>query len=141
MSRSKKGGKPTSWEYWGKRKGGFCVDRKTSHKMERMQFKEQDRKYIDESLAEVYELSFRLDDCPYFKSLFPIANTIEYYHHLVCGYDVLVVDGNFYGELSRANELLAYAYHTGVKYKDYEDLESQYVENLEYGNERWDFLP
>ena len=22
MSRSKKGGKPTGWEYWGKRKGG-----------------------------------------------------------------------------------------------------------------------
>ena len=34
MSRSIVGGKPTGWEYFGKRKGSWCVDRKTSHKME-----------------------------------------------------------------------------------------------------------
>lgn len=46
MSRSKRGGKPIGWEYWGKRKGGYCVDRKTSHKMERMQLKEKLRNEI-----------------------------------------------------------------------------------------------
>jgi len=141
LSNTKKGGKPCGWEYWGKRKGGFWVDRRTSHKMERMQHKEQDRKYIDESLAEVYGLNFRLDDCPYFKSLFPKADTIEYYHHWILGYDVLVVDGEYFRELSEANELLAYAYHTGVSYRDYDDLENKYIEHLECSNERWDFLP
>lgn len=141
MSRTQKGSKPLGWEYWGKRKGSGCVDRKTSHRMERMQHKEEDRKYIDESLAEVYGLNFRLDSCPTFKSLFPQAKTIEYYHHWIFGYDVLVVDGNHFGELSEANELLAYAYHTGVSYKDYDDLSMKYYEHLECGNERWDFLP
>lgn len=53
MSRSKKGGKPLGWEYWGKRKGGSWVDRKTSHKIERMQFKEEDRKLIEEEIGVV----------------------------------------------------------------------------------------
>ena len=46
MSRSKRGGKPIGWEYWGKRKGGSWVDRETSHKMERMQLKEKLRNEI-----------------------------------------------------------------------------------------------
>ena len=46
MSRSKRGGKPIGWKYWGKRKGGWTVDRKTSHKMERMQLKEKLRNEI-----------------------------------------------------------------------------------------------
>ena len=50
MSRSKKGGKPLGWECWGKRKGGSWADRKTSHKIERMQFKEEDRKLIEEEI-------------------------------------------------------------------------------------------
>lgn len=41
MSRTNKGGKPIGWEYWGKRKGGSFVDRETSHKIERMQLKEE----------------------------------------------------------------------------------------------------
>ena len=41
MSRTNKGGKPLGWEYWGKRKGGSWVDRETSHKIERMQLKEE----------------------------------------------------------------------------------------------------
>ena len=57
------------------------------------------------------------------------------------GYDVLVVDGKHFGELSDVNELLAYAYHCGVNYKDYDDLQSKYFEHLDYGNARWDFLP
>ena len=46
MSRTNKGGKPIGWEYWGKRKVGWTVDRKTSHKMERMQLKEKLRNEI-----------------------------------------------------------------------------------------------
>lgn len=53
MSRSKTGGKPLGWEYWGKRKGGSWVDRKTSHKIERMQLKEEDRKLIEEEIGVV----------------------------------------------------------------------------------------
>ena len=54
--------------------------------------------------------------------------------------DVLVVDGKFHGELSRVEELLAFQYHTGEPYKDFEDLESKYFEYLE-SYERWSFLP
>ena len=70
MSRSKRGGKATGWEYWGKRKGGFCVDRRTSHKMERMQLKEQDRKELEESLFEFGEGNYDLSQCPVYKSYF-----------------------------------------------------------------------
>ncbi len=55
MSRSIVGGKPTGWEYWGKRKGSWCVDRKTSHKMERMQLKEEDREIVKDALFELGE--------------------------------------------------------------------------------------
>ena len=86
------------------------------------------------------EGNYDLSTCPVYKSLFPKAKTIEYYHHYVCGYDVLVVDGKFHGELSRVEELLAFQYHTGEPYKDFEDLESKYFEYLE-SYERWSFLP
>ena len=75
------------------------------------------------------------------KSLYPNANKISSYYHYVCGYDVLVVDGKFAGELDDALELLAYAYHTGENYTDRDDLEMKYYEHLDYGNERWGFLP
>ena len=140
MSRSIVGGKPVGWEYWGKRKGSWCVDRRTSHKMERMQLKEEDRDIIKDALFELGEGNYDLSTCPVYKSLFPKAKTIEYYHHYICGYDVLVVDGKFHGELSRVEELLAFQYHTGEPYKDIEDLESKYFECLE-SYERWSFLP
>ena len=54
---------------------------------------------------------------------------------------VLVVDGKFAGELNDVIELLAYAYHTGENYTDRDDLEMKYYEHLDFGNERWEFLP
>ena len=140
MSRTNKGGKPLGWEYWGKRKGGYWVDRETSHKMERMQLKEELREELDDGLTEYYGVHNYIDD-PYFKSLFPDANYIEVYHHYIFGYDVLVVDGKHFGELSDMNELLAYAYHCGVSYADYDDLSNKYYDHLDCGNERWEFLP
>lgn len=60
VSRTKKGSKPLGWEYWGKRKGGWCVDRKTSHKMERMQHKEEDRELLKLEKT-MLELTMELD--------------------------------------------------------------------------------
>lgn len=57
MSRTQKGSKPLGWDYWGKRKGSWCVDRKTSHKMERMQHKEEDRDLVEDALTEMYSLN------------------------------------------------------------------------------------
>ena len=141
MSRSHSGGKPIGWEYWGRRKGGFWVDRKTSHKMERMQLKEINKFEIDVGVKELYSEDEVIYTDPYMKSLYPNANKISSYYHYVCGYDVLVVDGKFAGELNDALELLAYAYHTGENYTDRDDLEMKYYEHLDYGNERWGFLP
>ena len=140
MSRTNKGGKPLGWEYWGKRKGGSWVDRETSHKIERMQLKEELREELGDFLSEYYGVHNYVDN-PHLKSLFPDANYIEVYHHYVFGYDVLVVAGKHFGELSFVNELLAYAYHTGENYEDYEDLEKKYLDHLDCGNEPWDFLP
>lgn len=140
MSRSRRGGKPVGWEHWGKRKGSGCVDRRTSHKMERMQLKEILVEDIKDGLEELNCNSY-FDDSPLMKSLFPEAKQIECYHHYVLGYDVLVVDGVFKGEYNDALELLSYAYHNGVQYKDYADLSMKYMDHLDYGNPRWSFLP
>lgn len=35
MSRTKKGGKPLGWEYWGRRAGSYFLDRHDCHKRER----------------------------------------------------------------------------------------------------------
>lgn len=78
--------------------------------------------------------SFRNDDISsdqYMRSLFPKANRIECYFHYIFGYHVLVVDGKHFGELEDVYELLAYAYHTGSSYKDYNDLSKQYYDDLE----------
>lgn len=77
--------------------------------------------------------SFSNDDItndPYMRSLFPKSNRIECYFHYIFGYHVLVVDGKFQGELEAAYELLAYAYHTGSNYKDYDDLSTQFYNDL-----------
>lgn len=140
MSRSVVGGKPFGWDYWGKRKGVYWVDRKTSHKMERMQLKEEDIGIVKDALFELGEGTNDLSRYSVYKSLFPKAKTIEYYHHYIFGYDVLVVDGKFHGELSRVDELLAFQYHTGELYEDIEDLESKYCDYLE-SYDSWSFLP
>ena len=101
----------------------------------------QEQKEISEGVKELYSEDEVIYNDPYMKSLYPNANKISSYYHYVCGYDVLVVDGKFAGELSDALELLAYAYHTGENYKDRDDLEMKYYEHLDYGNERLGFLP
>lgn len=76
------------------------------------------------------------------RSLYPDAKTITSYWHDVCGYDVLVVDGKFAGELQDVNNLLSYAYFTGVSYKDREDLEMKFYEDLDnYDGEIGWWLP
>ena len=141
MSRSK-GGRKKEYihDMWFKQKGSVTVACKSDIRTSRMQRKEQDRKELEESLFEFGEGNYDLSQCPVYKSLFPNAKTIEYYHHYICGYDVLVVDGKFHGELSRVDELLAFQYHTGESYKDIEELENKYFEYLE-SYERWSFLP
>ena len=69
MSRSHSGGKPIGWEYWGRRKGSFWVDRKTSHKMERMQLKELNKFEIEEGVNELYSDDEVIYNDPYMKSL------------------------------------------------------------------------
>ena len=99
------------------------------------------QKEIDVGVNELYSDDEVIYTDPYMKSLYPNANKISSYYHWVCGYDVLVVDGKFAGELNDALELLAYAYHTGENYTDRDDLEMKYYEHLDCGNERWGFLP
>ena len=101
----------------------------------------QEQKEISEGVKELYSEDEVIYNDPYMKSLYPNANKISSYYHWVCGYDVLVVDGKFAGELNDALELLAYAYHTGENYTDRDDLEMKYYEHLDCGYERWGFLP
>ena len=101
----------------------------------------QEQKEISEGVKELYSEDEVIYNDPYMKSLYPNANKISSYYHYVCGYDVLVVDGKFAGELNDALELLAYAYHTGENYTDRGDLEMKYYEHLDCGYERWGFLP
>ena len=103
--------------------------------------KVQEQREISEGVNELYSDDEVIYNDPYMKSLYPNANKISSYYHYVCGYDVLVVDGKFAGELNDALELLAYAYHTGENYTNRNDLEMKYYEHLDYGNERWGFLP
>lgn len=91
----------------------------------------QEQKEISEGVKELYSEDEVIYNDPYMKSLYPNANKISSYYHYVCGYDVLVVDGKFAGELSDALELLAYAYHTGENYTDRDDLEMKYYEHLD----------
>ena len=103
--------------------------------------KVQEQKEISDGVNELYSDDEVIYNDPYMKSLYPHANKISSYYHWICGYDVLVVDGKFAGELNGALELLAYAYHTGENYTDRDDLEMKYYEHLDCGYERWGFLP
>ena len=100
-----------------------------------------EQREISEGVDELYSDDEVIYTDHYMKSLYPNANKISSYYHYVCGYDVLVVDGKFAGELNDALELLAYAYHTGESYTDRDDLEMKYYEHLDCGKERWGFLP
>lgn len=140
MSRTRKGSKPVGFEYWGKMKGGSMVDRKTSTKMQRMEYKEQDRDSLKDALFEIGEGVWHCDSDPYMRNLFPEAKTLEVYHHHILGYDVLLVDGKFFGQMSGIDELLAFSYHCGVSFNNYEDLSDKYEEYLDE-NEPYDFLP
>ena len=103
--------------------------------------KVQEQREISEGVNELYSDDEVIYNDPYMKSLYPHANKISSYYHWICGYDVLVVDGKFAGELNDALELLAYAYHTGENYIDRDDLEMKYYEHLDCGKECWGFLP
>ena len=139
MSRTKKGSKPTGYEYWGKMKGGGMVDRKTSTKMQRMFDKEELRKLVNESLQDM-QLDVDLTDCVIFKSLFPSAKSIACFNDLVFGYSPIIVDGKYVCVIEDVNELLSFQYHTGCSYKDYSDLHRQYFD-LFATNERGWYLP
>lgn len=102
--------------------------------------KETQQKEINAGINEFYSDDEVIYTDRYMKSLYPDANKISSYYHYICGYDVLLVDGKFAGELNYALELLAYAYCCGVDYKGRYDLELQYLEYLDCGFERWDFL-
>lgn len=87
---------------------------------------------IEDGINEMFSFSNNdISSDKYMRSLFPNANKIECYFHYIFGYHVLVVDGKFKGELEDAYVLLAYAYHTGSNYKDYDDLSMQYYDALE----------
>lgn len=101
----------------------------------------QEQKEISEGVKELYSEDEVIYNDPYMKSLYPHANKISSYYHWICGYDVLVVDGELVGYLTDALELLAYAYHTGENYTDRDDLEMKYYEHLDCGKECWGFLP
>ena len=88
----------------------------------------QEQKEISEGVKELYSEDEVIYNDPYVKSLYPDANKISSYYHWICGYDVLLVDGKFAGELNDALELLAYAYHTGANYTDRDDLEMKYYD-------------
>ena len=99
------------------------------------------KKFIDEGLSE-YESDFtkyNIGGDPMIRKLFP-NKQVEVYFHWFFGYDVLVVDGKCFGEYDDLNELLAYSYHCGVSFKDYEDLQQKYYDFLS-SNNRWSFLP
>ncbi len=98
--------------------------------------KVQEQREISEGVNELYSDDEIVYNDPYMKSLYPNANKISSYYHWVFGYDVLLVDGKFAGELNNALELLAYAYHTGENYTDRDDLEMKYYEHLDCGYER-----
>lgn len=140
MSRSIVGSKKKELDYFVKKHCHVTVCRKRVNKISRQSIKMDKLKAVKDALFELGEGNYDLSTCPVYKSLFPKAKTIEYYHHYVCGYDVLIVDGKFHGELSTVEELLAFQYHTGESYEDIEDLESKYFEYLE-NYERWSFLP
>lgn len=140
MSRSSKGGKKKEPDYFIKQHGHGSVYRNKVNVVNRKKTKMDTLKIVEDGLFEMGEGNYDLSNCPVYKSLFPNAKSIEYYHHYIFGYDVLVVDGVHQGELSRVDELLAFQYHTGASYKDIDELESKYFDYLE-NYERWSFLP
>ena len=137
MSRDIRGSKPVGWEYWGKRKGSWCVDRRTSHKMERMQLKEQLYLDIIEGLSE-----FK-NDCyshvSYYDDLFGNSD-VEVIHNIITDIDCVYVNEVYVCSVSYIDELYAFSYHCGISYTSYDDLVIKY-NDWQKDNLRWSFLP
>lgn len=109
----------------------YCCNLRNDKKIEKG-LKSSKEKYIKDGLIEYFgdeDVDHSQD--PFMKSLYPNANKITSYWHDIMGYSVLVVDDKFEGELSSAYELLSYAYFTGANYKDREELELMFMEDLD----------
>ena len=118
----------------------FKVDKRIRRKLQRVKRKRFTQVEVKDGLFEMGNGDVDLSGCPYYRALFPKAKTITFYYHWFFGYDVLVVDGKFRGELDSVNELLSFHYHTGCNFKDIDDLRDQYYTFLEE-YDRWSFLP
>ena len=94
---------------------------------------------IKRGISELGVHTLDLSNEPFYKSLFPKANKIEYYED-VCGDLVLEVDGKYFGYLEQWEEIMSFQYFTGCSFVDHEDVMKQYSEYLET-NERGDWLP
>lgn len=142
MSRSQCGGKPIGWDYWGKRKGGWCVDRKTSHKMERMQLKELNKIEIEEGLYELYsEENVNYISDAVLKSLFPKADTIyRIYDHMEDKH-FYEINGQIGAYQDTVSYLLSYQYFTGTSYLDIDDLGEKACEDGALHGDMYWFLP
>lgn len=129
MSRTKKGSKPKNcdYEYWSKRvgnKGGGRGLGRETKKMtlarERMSYKEEDRKLVNESVEEVFN-EYDLTQDALMKSLFPNAVKITYVEGMFYK-NYIEVDGEIGVYEDTLHFLLAYQYFTGANYKDLDDL-------------------
>ena len=116
------------------------MNKRVRRKLQRVKRKRFTRVEVKDGLFEMDNGDVDLSRCPYYRVLFPKAKTVTFYYHWFFGYDVLVVDGKFRGELDSVNELLSFHYHTGCNFKDIDDLRDQYYTFLEEYN-RWLFLP
>ena len=118
----------------------FKVNKRIRRKLQRVKQKRFTQVEVKDGLFEMGNGDVDLSGCPYYRALFPKAKTVTFYYHWFFGYDVLVVDGEFRGELDSVNELLSFHYHTGCNFKDIDDLRDQYYTFLEE-YDRWSFLP
>ena len=116
------------------------MNKRIRRKLQRVKRKRFAQVEVKDGLFEMGNGDVDLSGCPYYRALFPKAKTVTSYHHRFFGYDVLVVDGKFRGELDSVNELLSFHYHTGCNFKDIDDLRDQYYTFLEE-YDRWSFLP
>ena len=142
MSRSYCGGKPTGWEYWGKRKGSFFVDRRTSHKLERMQLKELNKVEIEDGINEIYSdenINYVGDKT--LKSLFPKAQTIHRKYDYLEDRHFYEVDGKVGAYQDTVDYLLSYQYFIGASYSDIDDLAKKACDDGALHGDMYWFLP
>lgn len=144
MSRTRKGSKQLGYDYWSKRPYSGCGYgshiKDMCHRAERMQEKGIVREEVNQSWTEYqYGCIYDLSNEPFYKSLFPNADKIEYYES-VTGDLVLEVDGNYFGYLEQWEDIMSYQYFTGCNFVDHKDAVKQYSEYLKT-NKRGDWLP